>query len=668
MFPNFSFRHKLIGSIGVALCLALIPLTLVLGHQTKVQSHESAERVMLGEAGKATKSIEASINRLSAAAGAMARIAGSAHASGSLSRKELIVDLRAAFEPIDLAIGSWFLEAPRGFDGRKEELAGHAEEGANANGTFAAYWSRDEKGVPQYAAIDEDYTASWWTLPAQTQKSGLTPPYFYPEGPANPMMASIVYPVHSGDRFIGVAGIDLGVDELTRFLSEMRPYGVGSVRLLSSDGLWTAHPDRQRLLKSYGTGEGRAEFDQAVTTGTPRLVAGLPGEDGESVYRLFAPFPLPDLNTTWVAVVDVPESVITAPARHQLMVLAGSALASFLLVLVGAMLVTRYALTRPLRRVAGLARSIEAGDLSRQTDTHALPNDEIGQLERTMNTMSHRLAEIMGGVRQSSQQVASGSSQSAVTAEQLSSGASEQAAASEQASAAVEEMTANVRQNADNATTTEKIASQASRNAEKTGEAVGASVTAIRTITEKIGVIQEIARQTDLLALNAAIEAARAGSHGKGFAVVASEVRKLAERSQVAAQEIAHLSGKTLVVSEDAGQMLETLVPDIRRTSELVSEISAACREQSVGIEQINQAIGQLDQVTQTNAAAANEMAATAGQLSNEAQQLQVGASFFRLTQGEAEAPSAVSDRATPTVEQAKRRHPGPSLLTDEAA
>ena len=297
----------------------------------------------------------------------------------------------------------------------------------------------------------------------------------------------------------------------------------------------------------------------------------------------------------------------------------------------GAALWMSLTITRGLRKAVKLADDIGAGDVSQQVD--ASGRDEIGDLLRSMNVMSAKLSQVVTDVSRSSAQVAAGSTQSAATAEQLSSGSSEQAAASEQASAAIEEMAANVRQNAENAGTTEKIASQASTNAQKTGVAVAASVEAMRTIAEKISVIQEIARQTDLLALNAAIEAARAGQHGKGFAVVASEVRKLAERSQEAALEIGALSSHTLLTSEEAGQMLDALVPDIQRTADLVSEISAACREQSIGIDQINQAIQQLDQVTQSNAGAANEMSATAAQLSAEAARLQDNAAFFKLGQ-----------------------------------
>ncbi|WAJ27019.1 methyl-accepting chemotaxis protein [Antarcticirhabdus aurantiaca] len=285
---------------------------------------------------------------------------------------------------------------------------------------------------------------------------------------------------------------------------------------------------------------------------------------------------------------------------------------------------------RPLQLVRTALGRMSQGDLSVPVE-RSRASDEIGDLQNAAAAMSSSLSSIVSDVRSSAAQVASGSALSAQTAEQLSSGSTEQAAASEQASAAVEEMTANVRQNADNAAQTEKIATQANVNAEKTGTAVAHSVEAMRTIAEKITVVQEIARQTDLLALNAAIEAARAGSHGKGFAVVASEVRKLAERSQQAAAEIGELSVSTLQVSEEAGEMLQRLVPDIRRTAELVGEISAACREQSIGIEQINQAIQQLDQVTQQNAGAANEMTATAEQLSGEAASLNERAGFFRI-------------------------------------
>ncbi|MBN8954713.1 MAG: methyl-accepting chemotaxis protein, partial [Rhizobium tropici] len=180
------------------------------------------------------------------------------------------------------------------------------------------------------------------------------------------------------------------------------------------------------------------------------------------------------------------------------------------------------------------------------------------------------------------------------------------------------------------------------KDAEISGQAVDRAVNAMRTIAEKISIVQEIARQTDLLALNAAVEAARAGEHGRGFAVVASEVRKLAERSQAAAAEISSLSGETVTVATEAGDMLSRLVPDIRKTAELVAEISAACREQDIGASQINEAIQQLDKVTQQNAGASEEMSATSEELAAQAEELQASIAFFRVEQANARKAQAV--------------------------
>jgi len=195
----------------------------------------------------------------------------------------------------------------------------------------------------------------------------------------------------------------------------------------------------------------------------------------------------------------------------------------------------------------------------------------------------------------------------------------------------MEEMSSNIKQNADNALQTERIAVKSAEDAKAGGKAVEETVQAMKEIADKISIIEEIARQTNMLALNAAIEAARAGEHGKGFAVVASEVRKLAERSQNAAAEISDLSASSVQVAERAGELLSKMVPDIQRTAELVQEISAASKEQDTGAEQINKAIQQLDQVIQQNASVSEEMASTAEELASQAEQLQVDISYFRL-------------------------------------
>jgi methyl-accepting chemotaxis protein len=285
--------------------------------------------------------------------------------------------------------------------------------------------------------------------------------------------------------------------------------------------------------------------------------------------------------------------------------------------------------TGGINRAVVAVRKVSDGDLTEFAEIRS--RDEIGTLLEYVNTMVERLRGVVGDALAASDNVSSGSQQLSSGSEQLSQGATEQASSTEEASASMEEMAANIRQNADNAAQTEKIARQSSKDAEASGEAVARAVGAMRTIADKISIVQEIARQTDLLALNAAVEAARAGEHGKGFAVVASEVRKLAERSQAAAAEISTLSGETVQVATQAGDMLNRLVPDIRKTAELISEISAACREQDIGANQINEAIQQLDKVTQQNAGASEEMSATSEELAAQAEELQASIAFFKV-------------------------------------
>ncbi len=287
------------------------------------------------------------------------------------------------------------------------------------------------------------------------------------------------------------------------------------------------------------------------------------------------------------------------------------------------------AMSDSLQKSAEIAEEIAKGNL---TIDVRLASDK-DQLGRALENMVRILNEVMSQVRGSADNVASGSQAMSSSSEEMSQGATEQAAAAEEASSSIEEMTANIRQNADNAMQTEKIAVKSAENAREGGAAVNETVGAMKEIADKITIIEEIARQTNLLALNAAIEAARAGEHGKGFAVVAAEVRKLAERSQVAAGEINQLSVSSVDVAEKAGRLLDSIVPDIQRTAELVQEIAAASREQDAGAEQIAKAIQQLDQVIQQNASASEEMASTAEELSSQSEQLQEMIAFFRLAE-----------------------------------
>ena len=303
----------------------------------------------------------------------------------------------------------------------------------------------------------------------------------------------------------------------------------------------------------------------------------------------------------------------------------------------------------PVNEVRSVMGAVARGDLTVNVNGHY--QGDLRELSEMVNQAVGKMSSVIAEVLLAADALANASEQVSVTAQSLSQASSEQAASVEETSASVEQMTSSIAQNTENAKVTDSMASQAARQATEGGESVAATVSAMKQIAKKIGIIDDIAYQTNLLALNAAIEAARAGEHGKGFAVVAAEVRKLAERSQVAAQEIGEVAGSSVDLAEKAGKLLDEIVPSIRKTSDLVQEITAASEEQSSGAGQINSAISQLSQTTQQNASSAEELAATSEEMSSQVDQLQQTMAFFKIEGGNVGAHKVASGahrRTTP--------------------
>ncbi len=483
----------------------------------------------------------------------------------------------------------------------------------------------------------------------------------------------IAAPVKTQEQVIGML---IGVVDLEhfgqKFVDPVKVGKTGYAYVLRSDGLLFAHPEKKNILtlnvNDYSFGKELLGQKHAVIS-----------YEWEGVRKLVA-FHRID-STGWTVGAGAASQEMLAPIYRMAYINGGVACIVIMVMILFIVLLVR-SIVAPLQRIVGIANAIGEGDMEQEIsiDRH----DEIGILAEAMRnmianlraavqvagqiangdmtvavpvrsekdrlgkalvSMTSKLREIIGDIAVATENVASGSQFMSSGSEELSQGATEQAAAAEEASSSMEEMVANICQNAENARQTELTATKAAQDAQESGLAVAETVTAIKEIAKKVQIIDELARQTRMLSLNATIEAAKAQEFGKGFGVVAAEVRALAERSQSAAAEITSLADASVRIAEVAGERLRTLVPDIRKTAELVQDISAATSEQERGAGQINMAIQQLDQVIQQNATASEEMASTSEELASQAEHLQGVIEFFKIREKRQESTQSVQQR-----------------------
>ncbi len=449
---------------------------------------------------------------------------------------------------------------------------------------------------------------------------------FKPYLPSYNAAASFISsPIFKGEELIGVLVFQMPVGQINAIMNDHTGMGeTGEAYLVGED--------KRMRSQSRFTEENTIISRLINTASVDAVLSGKTAVDtvknaeGDAILSAFAPMNLDGLK--WGIMVEMHED--------EAMQAVGSVMFSIIIITVVAILILIpiafwYAgtLTKPIVEIIETTVKMAEGDFTQKLTPKG--RDEVAWLTHTVKQMQTKVVEVISNVHSSTQHLAEAADEISATSQSLSQSSSEQASSVEETSASIEQMSAGISQNNENATLTDNIASETATDATTGGEAVNQTVQAMGQIADKISIIEDIAYQTNILALNASIEAARAGAHGRGFSVVATEVRKLAERSQAAASEISDLTTNSVGVAKNAGTLLDQIVPNIQKTADLVQEISAASDEQASGAIQITNAMGQLDSVTQQNAAASEELAATADEMKGQVESLTAQLSFFKI-------------------------------------
>ena len=596
--------------------------------------------------------VQARLSEAVVDARALASVLVGLKSAGAVDRSAIDSVLKANLEAHPSFLATWCVWEPNALDGKDAKYRNTPL--SDSTGRYLTAYDRGRGAIQRSVCVDYDKPGAgdWYLVPRDSKKEFVPEPFSYTytgKKEDSILMTSVCVPIVIDGKVAGVVGHDYSVASLAEMVKNIQPYKNSYATLVSNAGIRLYHPKAEQIGRVMGDDvpDRQAAMLAAIKAGRTYFLTKKNLSTRTLSYLSLAPIRIGSDEHPWSVAVVMPISDLLTPLRVILVSMLIIGLAGLAIGLVALLLVAR-SISKPVGLVNSAVLRFAEGDFSLSgLDVGALEKmrrrgDELGETGRAFDILVGAIGSKVGSIQASSGEVSNASAQVSTTAQALSQGTTEQASAGEEVASAMEQMSANIRQSAESAEVTERLAEKSAKEATEGGGAVEEAVAAMRQIASKIGVIEDISRQTNMLALNAAIEAARAGEAGKGFAVVASEVRKLAERSQFAAAEITELSGSSLAVAEKAGSLIGAIVPDILKTAQLIQEISANGREQTSGVEQINKALAQLDQVIQQNAAATEELASMAEELSSQTISMKDALGFFKV--GEASAAFATAD------------------------
>ncbi len=618
-FTSLKIKLAITISVAVGIIFSLIIFYSVITNR-KIAIENSEQKITLFAKEYALK-IEAEIELAMDASNTMASVFTSFKTSNDFEPNRIVINnlLKQVLNDNPNFCATYTLWETNAFDNMDNNFIN--QKGHDETGRFIPYFTLDNSNsfiLEPLVDYMQDGAGDYFLIPKKTKKEAIIEPYIYPVQGKDVLITSLVTPVLVDNEFIAIAGVDITIEFLQNLAQNAKNKiynGNAEITIIANNGTYAAN-----TKNTENVGRNISEFNDNANELISKIKKGkIFKTQNSEIFEINVPVKIGKTTTAWSVNVSVPKKIIFANINKQTVILIIIGTISVILIIFVSLVIAKI-FTTPIRKVVKALEKMSQKQINFTMDTKR--NDEIGTLYNSINTMNRVFTEMITGIDETASSVLTASNQLSTISQEISQRANEQAATTEEIAASTEQMLAMINSNTEQAEITGKISSKSSRRMEQSKVMIIKTLESVSKVNEKTSIISDIANKTDILSINAAIEATRAGEDGKGFAVVANEIRKLADKTAIASNEIEVLSHENHELTQVTSSQLEKVIPDITKSAELVNNIVSAGKEQQAGVENINISIQQLTEITNENSASAEEMSASAEELSAQAEQL----------------------------------------------